>query len=115
MEESVALQGVALQVEKLNIRCVNRLADILKILPEKLLELSARPNLGYKPYNYVKALRPFQTRPPSPPRQIDNPREDLSWAQKRINKRLLSPICFPEHILGGIRRRCVLHNAKRHH
>jgi len=108
-------QESMLPVRKLNIQSVNHLADILKIPPEKLRELSADPNLGYRPYHHHKPLRPFQKKARSAPRQIDHPIEDLSWAQKRINKRLLSLICFPDHIFGGIRHRSVLDNAEHHH
>jgi hypothetical protein len=111
----MAQEEVACQVEKLNIRCVNRLADILKTPPERLGELSACPSAGYHPFDHTRPPRPFQTKPRSKPRQIDNPIEDLSWAQKRINRRLLAPICFPAHIFGAIRKRSVLDNAEHHH
>jgi hypothetical protein len=35
--------------------------------------------------------------------------------QKRINRRLLAPICFPEHIFGAVRQRSVFDNAEHHH
>ena len=91
-------QEAALQIEKLNIRCVNHLANILKISGEKLVSLAASPNASYSPFDYIRAPRPFQKEPASHPRRIDNPFKDLSWAQKRINRRLLAPICFPRHI-----------------
>jgi hypothetical protein len=107
--------GPPAQVAKLNIRCVNRLADLLRIPGERLLKLSASPNSSYNPFDHTRPLRPFQKKPRSKPRQIDNPLDDLSWAQKRINRRLLAPICFPEHIFGAVRQRSVLDNAEHHH
>jgi RNA-directed DNA polymerase len=103
------------RVEKLNIQSVNRLADILKIPPERLRSLSAAPGANYRPFEHVRAPRPFQKKPASKPRPIDNPNDDLSWAQKRANRRLLAPICFPGHVFGGIRKRSVLDNAQYHH
>jgi RNA-directed DNA polymerase len=111
----MAQEKAGFQVAKLNIQSVNRLGDMLKIPPEKLLSLSASPNASYRPFDHVRAKRPFQTRPPSRPRQIDNPIKDLSWAQKRLNRRLLAPTCFPGHVFGGIRKRSVLDNAEYHH
>lgn len=105
----------AAQVAKLNIRCINHLADLLRIPGERLLSLSASPNSSYNPFEHTKPLRPFQKKPRSKPRQIDNPRDDLSWTQKRINRRLLAPICFPEHIFGAVRKRSVFDNAEHHH
>jgi len=105
-------QGDApLQVEKLNIRSVNRLADLLKIPAEKLLRIAP----VYSPFEHVRRPRPFQRKPLSQARRIDNPTEDLRWIQKRINRRLLAPICFPEHIMGAVRNRGVFDNAERHH
>jgi RNA-directed DNA polymerase len=108
-------QETAVQIEKVNIRCVNHLANILKISGEKLVSLAASPNASYSPFDYIRAPRPFQKEPASHPRRIDNPFKDLSWAQKRINRRLLAPICFPHHICGAIRKRSVLDNAEHHH
>lgn len=108
-------EQVLSQTESLNILSVNRLADILKVPGEKLLSLSSAPNSSYTPFPHLKPARPFQSNPPSRVRQIDNPHKDLRWVQKRINQRLLVPICFPENIFGGIRKRSILDNAEHHH
>jgi RNA-directed DNA polymerase len=107
----MAQDDAASEIEKLNIRSVNRLADLLKIPGERLHSLSPL----YNPFDHTRPRRPFQIRPLSQPRQIDNPCEDLGWVQKRINRRLLAPICFPSHIMGAVRKRGVLDNAERHH
>jgi RNA-directed DNA polymerase len=104
----------ALAVERLQLLSVNRLADILKIPREKLVSLSATPGLNYDPFMAVKAPRPFQKVPSSSPRPIDNPLRELRWVQKRIYRRLLKPICFPQHILGAVPKRSVVDNAERH-
>ena len=62
----------------------------------------------------VKPLRPFQTASPSKPRPIDNPKQGLSFVQKRIYRSLLRPVCFPEHVLGAVPKRSVRDNAERH-
>lgn len=110
----MALEEAEFQVAKLRIQSVNRLGNLLKIPPEKLLSLSASPNASYRPFDRVRGKRPFQIKPRSQPRQIDNPLKNLTWAQKRLNRRLLAPTCFPEHVFGGIRKRSVLDNAEYH-
>lgn len=107
-------EAVAISVEKLGILSVNRLADILQIPREKLDSLAFSPRTGYRPFLMAKQPRPFQKLPLSNPRPIDNPVGDLSWIQKRIHRKLLKPICFPEHICGAVPKRSVLHNADRH-
>jgi hypothetical protein len=101
-------------VEKLQILSVNRLADKLKVPKEKLVSLASTPVQNYSPFELVKPLRPFQTLPPSNPRPIDNPGQNLKWVQQRIYRRLLKPICFPKHILGAVPKRSVFDNASRH-
>src|SRR6266852_9308865 len=101
-------------VEKLRILSPNCLADLLKIPKEKLVSLSTDPGLKYSPFMLAKPPRPFQRIGDSKPRPIDNPLQELKWVQKRIYKRLLKPICFPEHILGAVPKRGVMDNAARH-
>lgn len=108
------LEGAAPRIEKLQILSVNRLADILKIPKETLVRLSTQPESNYAPFEMLGRSRPFQKEPPTKLRPIDNPREELSWVQKRIYRRLLKPICFPEHILGAVPKRSVSDNAQRH-
>ena len=102
------------EVGKLQILSPNRLADILQIPKEKLVSLAQRSNLLYGPFESLRTARPFQKLPPCLPRPIDNPLRELSFVQKRIHRRLLRPICFPEHILGAVPKRSVRDNAERH-
>ncbi len=101
-------------VGKLHILSVNLLADRLRIPKETLVRLSLEPRLNYDPFEAPGKSRPFQKRPPSKLRPIDNPLKELSWVQKRIYRRLLKPICFPEHVLGSVPKRSVRDNAERH-
>jgi RNA-directed DNA polymerase len=107
-------EEVVAGIEKLHILSVNRLADILKIPRETLVKLSVQPESNYAPFQTLGRSRPFQNEPPTKLRPIDNPREQLSLAQRRIYRRLLKPICFPEHILGAVPKRSVRDNAMRH-
>jgi len=104
----------AAAVSKLKISSPRLLGDILKIPSEKLVSLATEPGLKYAPFLSARALRPFQKKSSSKPRQIDNPLRELSFVQKRIYRRLLKPICFPDHILGAVRKRSVRDNAERH-
>jgi hypothetical protein len=105
---------VAPVVEKLRVLSINRLADILKVPRETLVRLSVEPELNYDPFETVGRSRPFQRRLSSKLRPIDNPVKELSWVQKRIYRRLLKPICFPEHIFGAVPKRSVRDNAELH-
>jgi RNA-directed DNA polymerase len=108
------MDGRSAVVEKLQILSPNRLADLLKIPKEKLVSLSTDPRLKYSPFMLVKPPRPFKKIVASKPRPIDNPLRELRWVQKRIYKRILRPICFPEHVLGAVPKRSVIDNASRH-
>ncbi len=77
-------------IEKLQILSVNLLADILKIPKETLVKtFDSRRSPSYAPFETLGRSRPFQKEPPTKLRPIDNPREELSWVQKRIYRRLL--------------------------
>ena len=108
MREEVAV------VKELQILSPNRLGEILGIPGKKLVSLSTEAGLKYDPFTSVRAPRPFQKKSPSKSRLIDNPLKELSFVQKRIYRRLLKPICFPEHILGAVPKRSVRDNAKLH-
>jgi RNA-directed DNA polymerase len=102
------------EVEKLQILSVNRLTDILKVPKEKLVSLSTTPELNYSPFMAGKRPRPFQKVYSSKLRPIDNPLQDMRLVQRRIYRRLLKPLCFPNHIFGAVPKRSVLDNARQH-
>jgi len=103
-----------IEVQNLEILSVNRLADILRVPRERLVELEQFSRALYKPFSLTKPLRPYQRKVSSRPRPIDNPIGCLKEVQKRINRALLRPICFPENVLGGVPKRSVLDNAQLH-
>lgn len=103
------------EVAKLNILSERRLADLLSVPSERLVEISLSSPSHYKPFLRSKPVRPFQTRQPAgSPRNIDNPQDDTRWLQNRIYHRLLKPICFPPHIMGAVPKRSVYDNAHLH-
>src|SRR5258707_2391750 len=101
------------EIEKLNILSPNRLANILGVQLEKLLEIARYASTYYGPFETTGRERRFQKKPKKP-RTIDNPRGELKKLQRRIHRRLLSPGCFPEHIFRGVQKRSVLGNASCH-
>jgi RNA-directed DNA polymerase len=111
---SLNLAEDALSAQKLGIRSPRRLADALKIPPDKLEEVAGSPHGNYSPFMLAKPPRPFERRYVRRSRPIDNPLQELKWIQQRIYRRLLRPICFPSHILGAVSNRSVMDNAERH-
>jgi RNA-directed DNA polymerase len=101
------------EVEKLNILSLNRLALLLGIDRARLAEAAQYADSYYGPFDTRGRERPFQKKP-NKARTIDNPRGDLKKIQRRIYRKLLRSICFPTHIVGGIRKRSVLDNADHH-
>ncbi|HET9284609.1 MAG TPA: reverse transcriptase family protein [Candidatus Angelobacter sp.] len=101
------------EIEKLNILSQRHLGHLLGVAPEKLAEIARYADTYYAPFDTTGRERPFQKHP-NKSRTIDNPRGDMKKVQRRIYRRLLRPICFPEHILGGVRKRSVLDNGDRH-
>jgi RNA-directed DNA polymerase len=101
------------EVEKLNILSLNRLALLLGIDRARLAEAAQYADSYYGPFDTQGRERPFQKKP-NKARTIDNPRGDLKKIQRRIYRKLLRPICFPTHIVGGIRKRSVSDNADHH-
>lgn len=103
----------AKEVAKANLLSINQLAFILNVDAGQLVDVARRVDRYYDPFETAGRSRPFQKQPPKT-RLIDNPLRDLKRIQKRIYRRILRPICFPNHILGGVPKRSVLDNAERH-
>lgn len=103
-----------LAAQRLDIRSPKRLADLLKIPLDALEAVAATPSRVYDPFTSIIPPRPFAKLYVEKSRPIDNPLQDIRWIQKRIYRRLLRPVCFPEHVLGAVPKRSVADNAKRH-
>ena len=102
------------QVEGLGILSVNRLAEVLRTPREELVRLARLAPTYHKPFAMTKPARPFQRNLCSKTRPIDNPCGELKEIQRRINRSLLRPICFPTNILGAVPKRSILDNAELH-
>jgi RNA-directed DNA polymerase len=92
---------------------VNRLAFILGVDLKKLVDIAQEAKIFYRPFDSQGRKRPFQ-RKATKTRRIDNPVQELKRIQDIIQRQLLRPICFPNHIIGGVSKRSVEHNAGRH-
>jgi len=101
------------EITELNILSVNKLAFTLNVELARLVEIARAADSYYDPFEATARSHPFQKSPPKG-RLIDNPLGELKRIQKRIYRQLLKPICFPDHIFGGVPKRSVLDNAERH-
>ena len=87
---------------------------MLRTSRRELVELARFAPNYHKPFDLSKPLRPFQREISPKLRPIDNPRGELKKIQRRINRTLLRPICFPANVLGAVPKRSVIDNAELH-
>ena len=81
----------------------------------EIRDVASHAGRYYRPFNKEKKPRPFQKVPvPPKQRQIDNPVGRLKTMQRRINRRILGRVVFPEHICAGVKGRNLLNNARIH-
>lgn len=77
--------------------------------------LASSAGARYRPFEHMKAPKPFQRKPASIKiRRIDNPRDELKSIQKRIYEKLLRPLELPNYIYGGVAGKQTLDNARLH-
>jgi RNA-directed DNA polymerase len=105
--------GQSEEIQKLDILSPKRLGHILGFAPARLAEIARYADTYYQPFETFGKIRWFP-KEPSKSRTIDNPRGALKKIQRRIYRKLLRPICFPEHVLGGVCKRGVWDNAGLH-
>jgi RNA-directed DNA polymerase len=81
----------------------------------ELRDLSSNAVRHYEPFPLKPKPRWFakDTKPPKK-RWIDHPVDPLKAIQSRIQERLLSRLILPEHLLGGVRGKSIVHNARLH-
>lgn len=101
------------EIAKLNILSVNQLAVILRTDLVRLVDVAQKAESFYKPFESLGKQRPFQKKPPKS-RLIDNPVQELKRIQDLVQRQLLRPICFPNHIIGGIPKRSIVSNGEFH-
>jgi hypothetical protein len=81
---------------------------------DDLNNLAANVDRFYKPFPLPGVAKPFSRRPAKEARPIDRPTGELLRLQSKIHAELLSPILFPEHINGAVKRRTIYMNAECH-
>ena len=82
---------------------------------EELKDLASHAIRYYRPFPLRAKLRPFAQKAASPKKRwIDNPVDPLKAIQSRVEERLLKRLILPEHLLGGVRGKSILDNAKLH-
>lgn len=80
----------------------------LRDLASKAIHFYKPFPLKTKPRKFAKKEEPVKTR------WIDNPIDPLKAIQSRVHERILSPLLLPEHLLGGVRGKSILDNARLH-
>jgi RNA-directed DNA polymerase len=93
-------------MSKTRILSLNRLAWTLGIPREVLESLAAVAGHHYRPF--------LLERQGKKPRLIDNPDRCLKDTQRKIYKRLLKDLKFPEYLHGGIKGKSPKTNAAKH-
>jgi hypothetical protein len=101
-------------VEKLSILTPNELSFRLGICRDKLGELAKSADSLYSPFATNPKPKPFAKAPAElKVRLIDNPVDDLKFAQRKICK-LLNAILMPSNMCGSVPRRSLLDNIGFH-
>jgi RNA-directed DNA polymerase len=90
------------------------LAQRLGVSLDRLRSVAANSETLYKPFLLGDAGKPFSRGPSKEPRPIDRPTGELLQIQSKINSEFLSPILFPEHINGAVKKRTIYKNAECH-
>ena len=100
---------------KLHLYSMKHLELLLGAPRAEIRDVASHAGRYYRPFNKEKKPRPFQKVPvPPKQRQIDNPVGRLKTMQRRINRRILGRVVFPEHICAGVKGRNLLNNARIH-
>jgi len=102
-------------VRQLNIQSWRHLESVLTLKRKALKAVASTAGRYYKPFEKGKKARPFQKRSISARiRVIDNPQEPLKSFQRQIQKKLLSFIELPTHMLCGVSRKSIRDNIVIH-
>jgi len=80
----------------------------LKDLASKAIHFYKPFPLKTKPRKFAKIVDPVKKR------WIDNPTDPLKAIQSRVHERILSPLLLPEHLLGGVKGKSIMDNARLH-
>jgi RNA-directed DNA polymerase len=81
----------------------------------ELEDLAAKGVRFYEPFPLKAKPRWFAKSTKTPKKRwIDHPVDPLKAIQSRIQERLLCTLIFPEHLLGGVKGRSIVDNARLH-
>jgi RNA-directed DNA polymerase len=100
---------------RLDLYSLRELEVLLGRSRTELEDLSLHAVRYYEPFPLKPKPRWFakKTKPPKK-RWIDHPIDPLKAIQSRIQERLLGRLVLPEHLLGGVRGKSIVHNAQLH-
>lgn len=99
----------------LDLYSMRRLEILLGRSREELRDLALKAIHFYKPFPLKAKARRFAKKvEPVKKRWIDNPIDPLKAIQSRVHERILSPLLLPEHLLGGVKGKSILDNARFH-
>ena len=100
---------------KLHLYSMGQLEVLLGAPRAEIRDIASHAGGYYKPFIKEKKPKPFQKVPVPPKRRpIDNPVGRLKAIQRRINKKILGRVVFPQHICAGVKGRNLLNNATIH-
>lgn len=99
----------------LDLYSVRQLAYLLGRSRAELEDLALKAVRFYEPFP-LKAKQRWFARNIKPPKKrwIDHPVDPLKAIQSRIQERLLCRLVLPEHLLGGVKGKSIVHNARMH-
>jgi len=101
--------------DSLNLYSLRYLEILLGRSRAELRDLASGAVRYYKPFLQKPKARPFARKITAPKKRwIDNPIDPLKMIQARIQERLLARLILPEHLLGGVKGKSILENAKLH-
>jgi RNA-directed DNA polymerase len=101
--------------DSLNLYSLRYLEILLGRSRTELRDLASGAVRYYKPFLQKPKVRPFARKITAPKKRwIDNPVDPLKMIQARIQERLLARLILPEHLLGGVKGKSILENAKLH-
>lgn len=99
----------------LDLYSMRQLEHLLGRSRAELDHLSLNAVRFYEPFPLRSKQRWFarEVRPPKK-RWIDHPVDPLKAIQARVQERLLIRLVLPEHLLGGVKGKSIIHNARMH-
>jgi RNA-directed DNA polymerase len=101
--------------DKLDLYSFRYLEVLLGRPRAELKDLASGAVRHYRPFLQKPKERPFARKITAPKKRwIDNPVNPLKMIQARILECILGQLILPEHLLGGIKGKSILENARLH-